>query len=239
MATTTAGGVTMITLYNKDCMEALKEYPDGYFDCAIVDPPYGIGYSFVNVGAGAGKYGFPKKPSIHKYKKKDWDNRPPDREYFVELKRVSKHQIIFGANHFIDRIPDPNTKSWIIWHKKIACKNEKNFSDCELAYTTYNKNVKYYRYDWNGVGYLNNPDKQIKIHPTEKPYALYRWILQTYCKKGDRILDTHLGSGSIAIAVHDLGGFDLVGYELDTEYYTAACKRLKEYQRQLKLFEQV
>ena len=229
----------MITLYNKDCMEALKEYPSDYFDCAIVDPPYGIKAS--SDARITGEYtknlgGKKKKVKANNYTYKNWDNKPPEREYFLELQRVSKNQIIWGANHFIDRIPQANSSCWIVWNKRNGNNNN---ADCELAYTSFKTAVRMFNFKWNGMLQQNMKNKEIRIHPTQKPAELYRWILERYCKKGDKILDTHLGSGSIAIAVHDLGGFELVGYELDTEYYTAACKRLKEHQRQLKLFEQV
>ena len=220
-------------------MEALKEYPSDYFDCAIVDPPYGIKAS--SDARITGEYtknlgGKKKKVKANNYTYKNWDNKPPEREYFLELQRVSKNQIIWGANHFIDRIPQANSSCWIVWNKRNGNNNN---ADCELAYTSFKTAVRMFNFKWNGMLQQNMKNKEIRIHPTQKPAELYRWILKRYCKKGDKILDTHLGSGSIAIAVHDLGGFELVGYELDTEYYTAACKRLKEHQRQLKLFEQV
>lgn len=211
----------MINLYNRDCMEALKEYPSGYFDCAIVDPPYGIG---MDKGAGETSSKYNSKSKLDFYTPKNWDNQRPEKEYFVELQRVSKQQIIFGGNYFADLLPA--SRGWIYWRKLLGG----NYAHGELAYTSFDRNL---------LEFTKQPQRGGRIHPTQKPVQLYSWILQTYCKKGDKILDTHLGSGSIAIAVHDLGGFELTGYELDTEYYTAACKRLKDHKRQLKLFKEV
>lgn len=206
-----------IQLINDDCMNVMQQYPDKHFDLAIVDPPYGINMS---KGIEVGKW----KRKIHKTK--DWDNKIPNKEYFKELFRVSNNQIIWGGNYYIEYLK--NTKCMIFWDKK----NGDNFmSDGELAWTSFDKSVK--RFIYNHIQEYNlNIDR---IHPTQKPIALYKWLLTNYAKPGDKILDTHLGSGSIAIACHDYG-FDLVGTELDGEYYAAALNRYNNHIAQQKLF---
>ncbi len=209
----------MIQLYNEDCMKAMQKMKDNAFDLAIVDPPYGIGIS----------KGLKFKNRL--YTEKNWDSKPPSKHYFEELKRVSKNQIIFGANHFIENIPNANSSSWIVWDKKNG---SSTFADCELAYTSFNKAVRKAEIHWTGFA-SGREDTPKKIHPTQKPVSLYTWILSRYTNEGDKILDTHLGSGSIAIACHDMK-FDLTAYEIDKEYYDLACKRLEKHQRQLTLF---
>ena len=222
-----------MTITNEDNMELMSRYEDNYFDLAIVDPPYGIGLgggAETVYQSGSNKKGF---SSQNKYKKKKWDNSTPSKEYFEELKRVSKNQIIWGGNYFTDKLPI--SRGWVYWDKKITNANNKNFSDGELAYTSFNCILKKFTYDWIGFGYLNNPQKQKKIHPTEKPTKLYEWLLMSYAKEGDKILDTHLGSGSIAIACHNLK-FDLTACELDKEYYEAAIKRIEQHKQQIRMF---
>ena len=197
-------------------MELMARYPDKYFDLAIVDPPYGIGASEMTMGSGKNK----------KYKKgKNWDNETPNEIYFNELFRVSKNQIIFGGNYF----NLPLTKSWIFWDKGIN--GDCDFADGELAWTSFNKVLRIAPIRYKG---FLGADLE-RIHPTQKPVAIYKWLLDKYAKQGDKILDTHLGSGSIAIACHDYG-FDLTACELDKEYFDQAMKRLKLHQSQLKLF---
>ena len=206
----------MITITNEDNMELMARYPDKYFDLAIVDPPYGIGASEMTMGSGKNK----------KYKKgKNWDNETPNEIYFNELFRVSKNQIIFGGNYF----NLPLTKSWIFWDKGIN--GDCDFADGELAWTSFNKVLRIAPIRYKG---FLGADLE-RIHPTQKPVAIYKWLLDNYAKQGDKILDTHLGSGSIAIACHDYG-FDLTACELDKEYFDQAMKRLKLHQSQLKLF---
>ncbi len=223
-----------MTITNEDNMELMARYEDNYFDLAIVDPPYGIGFDGGHKPT-QGKSGksntFNKKKIL--YKKGGWDNKRPSEEYFNELKRVSKNQIIWGGNYFADLL-EPK-KGWIYWDKKITNANNTNYSDGELAYTSFDCILRKYTYDWIGFGYLNNPQKQKKIHPTEKPIKLYEWLLMNYAKEGDKILDTHLGSGSIAIACHNLG-YDLTACELDKEYYDAATKRIEQHKAQQRLF---
>ena len=206
-----------INLHNRDCMLALKEFKDNQFELAIVDPPYGI--DIIKNGNVGGS-----NAAKHKeYKIKDWDKKTPDTKYFIELQRVSKNQIMFGANYYISKIKNCNSRCWIVWDKD----NTGNFADCELAWTSFNTSVRKFKWRWNGMIQQNMKNKEIKIHPTQKPVKLYEWLLMNYAKEG--------GSGSIAIACHNLG-FDLEGYELDTEYFEAATKRLKQHTKQQRLF---
>jgi site-specific DNA-methyltransferase (adenine-specific) len=205
-----------IELFNCDNMELMAKYPDNYFNLAIVDPPYGIGASEMTMGSGKKK----------KYKKgKKWDNETPHESYFTELKRVSKNQIIWGGNYF----NLPLTKSWILWDKGIYW--DCDFSDGEMAWTSFERVLRIAQIRYKG---FLGADKE-RIHPTQKPVALYKWLLDKYANEGDKILDTHLGSMSIAIACHDYG-FELVGCELDAEYYQDGIKRVKNHVSQQKLF---
>ena len=215
----------MIQLYNQDCLEAMKKMEANAFDLAIVDPPYGIGAGKRRADTGKNKHIKQKD-----YHYSDWDNSIPSKEYFSELERVSKNQIIWGGNYFIDYLS--NTKCMIVWNKK----NGNNlYADCEIAWASFNSAVRMFEYTWFGFIQENMKEKEERIHPTQKPVALYTWLLSKYANPGDKILDTHLGSGSIAIACHDLG-FDLTGYELDKDYFQAAKSRLEKHQSQLKLF---
>ena len=215
----------MLDLRNCNNMELMAEYENNYFDLAIVDPPYGIGED------GAKNHSRGKATKATRYTPKNWDNKPPKTEYFKELKRVSKNQIIWGANHFVEKIPNANSSCWIVWDKD----NTGDFADSELAYTSFTTAVRNFKHRWNGMLQENMKNKEHRIHPTQKPKALYKWLLQKYAKEGDKILDTHLGSGSIAIACHEMG-FDLVGCELDTEYYNAMMERIELETRQQDLF---
>jgi len=222
----------MVELLNIDCMAYMATLPDKAFDLAIVDPPYGIGCDAVGMSNRASN-----SPKFKGYRGKqfaggEWDKEPMPYEYFMELKRVSKHQIIWGANHFIQNIPQANSSSWVVWYKNGQNPQSTN-ADCELAYTSHKTAVRYFRYDWSGFGAINAGED--KVHPTQKPVALYKWLLKNYAKEGDRILDTHLGSGSSAIAAFD-GGFDFVGCEIDADYYMAALKRFEYHRMQQKLF---
>ena len=199
----------MINITNEDNIELMSRYEDNYFDLAIVDLPYGID---INSSGTHFK---------EKYDVKDWDKNTPNNEYFKELMRVSKNQIIWGGNYFLDRLG--NCKCFIIWDKKIA--EDMSFAMCEMAWTSFKKGAKIYK---------TTAMQQNRIHPTQKPVKLYEWLLINYAKEGDKILDTHLGSGSIAIACHNLG-YDLTAYELDKEYLEAAIKRLKQHQSQLRI----
>lgn len=209
-----------ITITNEDNMQMMARYPDKYFDLAIVDPPYGIDLANMNMGAGKSKKS--SKIENRKWVAKDWDKQTPDKEYFDELFRVSKNQIIWGGNYF----NLPPCYGYVIWDKEIP--NGLSFSDCEFAWHSFKKCAKMFRHS----AYL---DKKNKIHPTQKPVALYKWLLDKYAKQGDKIIDTHLGSGSIAIACHDYG-FDLTACELDADYYNKAIERIKNHTNQQKLF---
>jgi site-specific DNA-methyltransferase (adenine-specific) len=228
----------MIDLINDNNMNVMARYPDKYFDLAIVDPPYGIdedGKSNHSRNKAFGSKSFGEKNttrkiiSAKKYEPKNWDKEPPPAEYFTELIRVSKNQIVFGANHFISRMPF-DSSCWIVWDKD----NSGDFADCELAWTSFSTAVRKFKWRWNGMLQENMKNKEKRIQPAQKPVQLYRWLLHNYAKQGDKILDTHLGSGSIAIACHDLG-FDLVACEIDKDYYDAAVKRFGEQTKQLKL----
>jgi len=213
-----------INIYNQDCLEAMKEMPDNAFDLAIVDPPYGIGFSDYERG-GMGE----KVKTRHTSKgKKSWDSKIPTEEYFNQLFRISKNQIIWGGNYF----NLPPTKCFVFWYKQNPVPN---FADGEFAWTsfTYPASCFNFKYYGNLEGSTSAPDK---IHPTQKPVALYKWLLDKYAKEGDKILDTHLGSGSIAIACYEYG-FNLTGFELDADYYNAAKQRVENHiQSHPKLF---
>jgi site-specific DNA-methyltransferase (adenine-specific) len=206
-----------ITLYQADCMKMLPQVPDNYYDLCICDPPYGIG-----MGCGAGEtrgvYGRKKKDL---YQPKYWDSSTPNKEYWIELFRISTNQIVFGGNYFSNNLPV--SRGWVYWRKLMGG----NYSDGELVWTSFDMILKEFT--------KRTEQGETRFHPTQKPVALYRWLLDKYAKPLDRILDTHLGSGSIAIACDELG-FDLEGYEIDKDYYDAACDRLKRHQAQGRLF---
>jgi len=214
----------MINITNEDNMQLMSRYDDNHFDLAIVDPPYGIDVGNQSQGKGGG---VAKKID---YTVKDWDKFAPNKEYFNELIRVSKNQVIWGANHFIDKIPF-GSPCWIVWDK---VNGGTDFADCELAYTSFKTAVRKISWRWSGMLQQDMKNKEKRIHPTQKPVKLYEWLLMNYAKEGDKILDTHLGSGSIAIACHNLK-YDLTACELDKEYYDAAIKRLSEHTAQLRI----
>jgi site-specific DNA-methyltransferase (adenine-specific) len=213
-----------INIVQGDCMDYLPEYEDNHFDLAIVDPPY-----FEDVG----KKIFPgNKVSTTGIKRNRYESiywNVPGKEYFDELFRVSKNQIIWGCNYYAKHIPHV---SRIIWDKK---NDSSTFSKAEIASKSFNIGVDIFRYTWNGMIQENMKNKETRIHPTQKPVDLYKWLLYNYAKEGDKILDTHLGSGSIAIACYDYG-YDLTGFEIDKDYYDAAVKRFKLHTAQQKLF---
>jgi len=205
-------------------MEYMATLPDKAFDLAIVDPPYGIGMmDSDNKSRG--------KLAIAKDYKKLNDSKPPEINYFKELQRVSRHQVIWGANHFITKNP-VDSSCWLVWDK---VNGNNDFADCELAWTSFKTAVRIFRYRWNGMLQQNMKNKEHRIHPTQKPVALYDWILRNYAKPGQRILDTHLGSGSSAIAAHYFG-CDFVGCEIDVDYFNAAKERFDRETRQVAMF---
>ena len=205
----------------EDCMDLMARYPDKHFDLAVVDPPYGI--------ARAGQEEtFTKNPK-HKRKhheNKGWDNAIPTAEYFKKLERISKNQIVWGANYFVKHLTK-GTMGWMVWDKG---QHGLSMSDCELAYSSFNKATRVFTFNRGLIA-----QKGGSIHPTQKPVKLYEWIFKNYAEQGQTILDTHLGSGSIAIAAHNYG-MKLTGCELDREYYEAAHKRFKTVTSQAKLF---
>ena len=196
--------MTDIELIHGDSLQALKGYSDNHFDVAIVDPPYGIGED----GGKARTRGSKKTNGT----KKGWDNNRPEKPYFDELRRVSKNQIIWGGNYFADLLPA--SRCWLYWQKNMGG----DFADGELAWTSFDKVLKQY---------TKRSETFNRIHPTQKPVQLYKWVIDKYTSEGDLILDTHLGSGSIAIACHQMKR-KLIAYEIDAEYYEKACKRFKE-----------
>jgi site-specific DNA-methyltransferase (adenine-specific) len=202
----------MNQLYLMDCMEGMKQFPDKYFELAIVDPPYGLPKDSTH---GRGKL---KNRILNNGSLELWDKQPSP-EYFKELRRVSVNQIIWGGNYF----DLPPTRGIICWDK---CQPWKNFSQWEMAWTSFNKPAALFKFD--------NRTKD-KIHPTQKPVALYKWLLKNYAKPGDKILDTHVGSASSLIACYDMG-FDYIGFEIDEDYYNMAQKRIEEHKAQLRMF---
>ena len=205
--------------YNMDCMDGMAEFPDKYFDLAIVDPPYGI-----KADKGTGGFG----TATARHYASEWDGSIPSKEYFAELMRTSKNQVIWGGQYMTEHLPQ-GTK-WLVWDKVGEGKFKNPYSKCELAWTSFNGVVdKYVCYQ---MGFVSD-DKSNRIHPTQKPVALYKWILTNYAKPGDKILDTHVGSASSLIACYDMG-FDYVGFEIDEEYYQQAKARLDEVKAQIK-----
>ena len=198
----------MIEYFNEDCMTGMARYPDKHFDLAIVDPPYGIGIS--------------SNPVRQAHTKKQWDSNVPDLIYFEELKRVSKNQIIWGGNYY----DLPPTQNYIVWNKLQPI--DFSLAMCELAWCSIQKPIKMFTY--------SVLTERNKIHPTQKPVALYKWLLKNYAKPGDKILDTHVGSASSLIACYDMG-FDAVGFELDEDYYNESKQRLERFMSQVTLFD--
>lgn len=208
----------MIELLNIDCMDYMTTCKDNEFDLAIVDPPYGINVN-VNMGRRKGQ----EHSGYHKFA--GGDVEPPDEGYFLELQRISNNQVIWGANHFISKLPKPaDTPCWIMWDKGFS--DEVTFAQFELAWTSFKSTCK--KFD-------KSPNDKNRIHPTQKPVKLYEWLLTNYAEPNQRILDTHLGSGSSAIAAHYFG-VDFVGCELDKDYFEAAKERFDRETRQETLF---
>jgi site-specific DNA-methyltransferase (adenine-specific) len=205
---------------NEDCMLMMARYPDKFFDLAIVDPPYGIGHSMIAAKQSGTQYGKSAAPKTD-YKYSDWDAAIPEKRYFDEIFRVSKDQIIWGANYMTHFLPP--SMGWIFWDKD----NSGNYSDGELAFTSFERALNYVKITWNGMIQHNMKNKEDRIHPTQKPAKLYFWLLNNYADTGDKILDTHLGSGSSRIAAYKLG-FDFWGCEIDKDYFEAQEKRFKE-----------
>lgn len=210
---------TKIKVYNEDCMQTMKRFPDRYFDLAICDPPYGINITKMNMGFRK------KRGKTKKFADKGWDKSIPDQAYFNELFRVSKNQIIWGGNYF----PLPLVEGWLFWDKDVP--RNVSFADGELAWTSFKKKVTKIDIPYSGF----RGAEKVRIHPTQKPVKLYKWLLDHYAVGGDKIFDSHLGSGSIAIACHDYG-YELTAAELDSDYYKAARERFIDHASQLQLF---
>ena len=210
---------------NEDCMEGMARYPDKYFDLAIVDPPYGIGADIKNNGKNSDRHEKTSLAKINTYNKTNWDNEIPHDEYFIELKRVSTKQIIWGGNFFGLK------GGYLYWHKNVTMPT---YSTGELAWLSWLKKLDFVNITWHGMLQQDMLNKEVRIHQTQKPVALYKWLLSNYAKQGDKILDTHLGSGSSRIAAYEMG-FDFTAFELDTEYFEAQEKRYKAHIAQLKL----
>ena len=214
-----------IKITNEDNMQLMARYPDNHFDLAIVDPPYGIGIDKdINIKKPDRKSTWNKK---NKYLIKNWDSKTPKKEYFDELFRVSKNQIIWGGNYFTNFLTP--SKCWVFWDKMFD--KTFNFSHGELAWTSFSSQLKMFKKSSKSE---TNGGKN-RIHPTQKPICLYEWLLINYAKENDKILDTHFGSGSIGIACHRLG-YDLTACELDKEYFEASIKRIKQQISQQRLF---
>lgn len=211
-------------LWNQDCLVAMRGMKDNEYQLCIVDPPYGISMD-------GGKYGIDGAAEAKSYTQKDWDKNAPMQEYFNELRRISVNQIIWGANHFISKIPY-DSSCWIVWDKE---KVGGYFADCELAWTSFKSATRIFKFAWHGFIQKDMKNKEIRIHPTQKPVRLYEFLLKNYAKPGDKILDTHFGSLSIGIAC-DIMGYSLDAYEIDKEYFDAGCARLTRHCNQGKLF---
>ncbi len=226
----------------QDCLEAMREMPDKCFDLAVCDVPYGINIARAgkigNCNPFGGKKSFGVKNTKRKiiastdYGKKKWDSNSPNQEYFNELIRVSKNQILWGANHFISKIPF-DSPCWLVWDKE----NSGNYADCELAWTSFTSVVKKFDFRWNGMLQGNMKDKELRIHPTQKPVALYDFMFQNYATKGMRILDTHGGSMSSVISAMK-NEMEITCYEIDEDYFNAGKKRIKNYLAQGNMFQQ-
>jgi site-specific DNA-methyltransferase (adenine-specific) len=214
----------LLDLRNMDCMELMAQYEDNHFDLAIVDPPYGIDVTNQSQGKGGG---VARKVE---YKNNDFDKSIPQKPYFDELKRVSKNQVVWGGNYMIEHLS--NTPCFIVWDKENG---ETDFADCELAWTSFKTSTRMYRFKWSGMLQGDMKNKEKRIHPTQKPVKLYSWLLNKYAKEGYKILDTHLGSGSHAIACH-YAKCHLTASELDEDYYKAACERIERETAQLEMF---
>lgn len=219
----------MIDFFNEDCLQGMKRYPDNYFDLAIVDPIYG------DVTPGGYMTNLDSTMKLARpinYHLAIWDQEKTGKDYFNELFRVSKNQIVWGGNYFIEEI-NKNSQCWVVWDKKRSG----NFADFEVAWTSFDRASRMFRFMWNGMLQEHMGDmKEKRIHPTQKPIALYKWLLQNFAKPGDKILDTHVGSASSLIACHEMK-FDAVGFEIDKTYYEAAKQRLQDEMKQISIFE--
>jgi len=213
-----------------DCMDYMVKMKDNEFDLCIVDPPYGIGAS-KGTSIVFKNFTWVHAQETHKYESKDWDSAIPQKDYFIELMRISKNQIIWGGNYFTQHLKSNN--GWIIWDKQTT---NKIFSPFEMAWTSYSK-PKMFRFLMEGYKKEVQEDYRLgRIHPTQKPYTMYKWILKNYAKEGETVLDTHVGSGSSRIACWEMG-FDFTGYEIDKDYWDAQEKRFAVIKNQMNMFQ--
>ena len=216
--------------YNMNCLDGMREFPDGYFDLAIVDPPYGGvtvgGYMQNKVSGGVAR-------NRNDYVLDLWNQDAPGRDYFDELFRVSKNQVLWGGNNFVEQIAR-NSQCWVVWDKEKP--PGVHYADVELAWTSFDRGAKLFRYAWNGMIQGDMKNKERKIHPTQKPKHLYKWLLNEFASEGDIILDTHVGSASSLIACEEMG-FKYVGFEISDKYFALSNERLKTHTSQITLME--
>lgn len=210
-------------LYLIDCEKAMPQFPEKYFDLAVVDPPYGIGED------GQKNHSRSKIAKAKQYTPKNWDKKTPNPEYFIDLIHVSHNQVIWGGNYF--HLKPSNC--WIIWDK---LNGENDFADCEMAWTSFKSAVRKFNFRWAGMLQENMKEKEERIHPTQKPVALYSWIYSKYLPEGGKVIDTHLGSGSNRIAADKAGNIHFTAFEIDEQYFDDSVKRFENYSKQLKLF---
>lgn len=229
LAEVPCSGVPISEVYLMDCVEGMKHYPDKYFDLAIVDPPYGINIS--NLFGGEKRKSGKGCAMKTAFTKKNWDLSIPEMQYFTELFRVSQNQIIWGANYFTQYLP--NSMGWIVWNKNNGTTK---FSDCELAFSSFDCALRMYTYTWNGMLQENMKEKEVRIHPTQKPVSLYDFCFDfAGLDKNSKVLDTHLGSGSSRISANK-NGLNFVGFEIDEEYFNKQNKRYADFTAQTRLW---
>lgn len=216
-----------------DCMIGMRDTPDKFYELAIVDVPYGIGFDREYLSMSTSKTRFSdngKQVKAKGYKTGQWDIAIPDESYFKELFRISKKQIIWGGNYF----QLPVSGGWVVWDKRRPF--DFTLSQAELAWVSFTSSIRIFEYRWSGMLQEDMKDKEVRIHSTQKPVALYKWLLRNYAKEGDKILSTHVGSGSDRIAAFDMG-YSFTGYEIDPDYFAAQEKRFNQHKAQLKLFQ--
>ena len=217
--------VELNKLYNDDCMKILKDIPDNFFDCAIIDPPYGIKINKMNfVKSGAVKVGGAYRNDYTDHPT-DWDENGLGLEQFKEIQRISKNQIIFGANNFSKFLP--NSRCWVVWDKRVEEKYNNDFSDCELIWTSFDKPARIIRWLWSGMLQGDMKNKEKRLHPTQKPLFVMKKLIEMFTKEGDKIIDCFMGTGTTCLACKQLKR-DFVGVELEEKYFKIAQDRLKQ-----------
>ena len=213
-------------VHNIDCKKFIRTIPDKHYDITFIDPPYGLNMTKMRLGKGNSKA---LAPSTQYVETEHWDNKAPSKQFFKELIRISKNQIIFGANHFIQNIPNANAKCWLVWDKAVP--DGMSYAQAELAWTSFDKTVKKFNIAWNGFRQQNMRNREQRIHPTQKPVMLYQAILNMFANPGDIIFDGFVGSGSIRIACHKLG-YDFEGCEINKSYYDLQEQRYNDFLQQ-------